>query len=166
MRCLDKVHLLRLWDFDWICSTNTFFLTHFMLISSLCNTSNSLTTIIKSVPSLSRWFKVQHPPLIINVPHTKADGHSQAAACHSYPPSLTCTCTCVLYNTPVQEPLDMPGMCGDDPTIKRRSVIQSTWYFLIHKLKRVSITHLWLALLAVCVLKWDVSAGRRMEEFC
>lgn len=45
-------------------------------------------------------------------PHSQADGHLKAATCHSYPLSMCCTCSGVLCNTSVCEPLNMPCICN------------------------------------------------------
>lgn len=51
-------------------------------------------------------------------PHSQADGHLQAAACHSYPLSMSSTCSSVLCNRPVEEPLNMPCIYNDALPLK------------------------------------------------
>lgn len=61
-------------------------------------------------------------------PHSQADGHLKAATCHSHPLSMSCTCSGVLRNASVWEPLSMPCICNDAPAGK---VILSSGYDLL-----------------------------------
>lgn len=88
-------------------------LTHFISChvvlwqTRTCPARNSLTIIIMSDSCFSAHSKVQHSSLVMPVmhltppsPYSHADGHSQAAACHSYPLSRSRTCSGVLCNVP------------------------------------------------------------------
>lgn len=57
-----------------------------------------------------------HPPH--PHPHSQADGHLQAAACHSRRLCVSCTCSGVLLRNGAREPLNMPCICNDATPLK------------------------------------------------
>ena len=89
----------------------------------LAHTRISGTIIITSDFSFSEHGSEQHFALLVpSSPHTLIPEptvtRSQAAACHSHPLCMSCTCTGGLCNGPVGRPLGMPCICNDARLIK------------------------------------------------
>lgn len=104
-----------------------------------CICLSSAETIIMLHFDSSRHSHAKHSSLVTPLyppcPHSQADGHLQAAACHSYPLCMSCTCSSGLCNGAVRGLLGMLCIRNDARPVKT----SRAWVFSYsYTLKRIN----------------------------